>query len=380
MRDLKNLGRQSLAQSPLFLSVMALLGIGLVQVYSSSYIYATESFGNGLFFFQKQAFFVLIAFLMMLVFARVNLNWIRKWGWMLWLGAGAGVALTLIPGLGVKVGGSYRWLSLPFGFRFEPSEFLKVFLPVFLASLVIRPQTGMARMHTSFLMACFAAPFALLLLQPDFGSFSLMAVVLMTFLFVYGLKWRFIVAGLAAVIPAFYFLVMQVAYRRARVMSFLDPWSDPEQAGFQVIQSLLSFSSGGASGVGLGQGQGKLFFLPEAHTDFTLAVLGEETGFVGFFIVMSIYAFLIFRGLRIAARSEDPFNRSLAVGLTTLFAMYVFTNVGVALGLLPTKGLTLPFLSYGGSSVVAMGVLFGLLLNLEMNGEHFLEQKKDRGT
>ncbi|MBX3016745.1 MAG: putative lipid II flippase FtsW [Bdellovibrionaceae bacterium] len=344
---------------------MTLLGMGLVQVYSSSYIYATESFGNGLLFFQKQAFFVLLSFLTMLFFARVNFELLRKWGWTMWLVAAAGVALTLIPGLGVRVGGAHRWLAMPLGFRLEPSEFLKVLLPLFLATLCIRPLTGMARMPLGFLLVSLFAPFALLLLQPDFGSFTLMTFVMMAFLFVFGLKWRYIFAGLATALPAFYFLVMAVPYRRARVMSFLDPWSDPEQAGFQVIQSLLSFSSGGATGVGLGQGQGKLFFLPEAHTDFTLAVLGEETGFVGFFIVMSLYAFLIFRGLRIAARSEDNFIRSLATGLTTLFAMNVFINVGVALGLLPTKGLTLPFMSYGGSSLVAMGILFGLLLNLE---------------
>lgn len=354
-----------IAQSPLFLSVMTLLGMGLVQVYSSSFIFATESFGNGLLFFQKQAFFVLLAFLVMLLFARIDMRWLRSWGWTMWMVAGAALALTLVPGLGVRVGGASRWLALPLGFRIEPSEFLKVLLPLFLATLCIRPVTGMAKMPLSLLMVSFVAPFGLLLLQPDFGSFTLMTFVVMAFLFVFGLKWRFILAGLMTAIPAFYLLVMQVPYRRARVMSFLDPWADPEQAGFQVIQSLLSFSSGGATGVGLGQGQGKLFFLPEAHTDFTLAVLGEETGFIGFFIVMSLYAFLIFRGLRIAARSEDQFNRTLAVGLTTLFSMNVFINVGVALGLLPTKGLTLPFMSYGGSSLVSMGILFGLLLNLE---------------
>lgn len=344
---------------------MALLGVGLVQVYSSSYIYATESFGDGLFFFKKQVVFVIVAFLALLITSRLPIEILRRWGWVLWVGAAMGVAMTLIPGLGVRVGGAHRWLALPMGLRFEPSEFLKVSLPLFLASLSIRSVTGLVKLPIWAVILLFVAPFGLLLLQPDFGSFALLATVCMAFLFVYGLRWRFIVGGIALVIPAFYFLVMQVPYRRARVMTYLDPWSDPDQAGFQVIQSLLSFSSGGPTGVGLGQGQGKLFFLPEAHTDFTMAVLGEEVGFVGFFIMLSLYAFLIFRGLRIAAHSEDPYDRSLAVGLTTLFSMNVFINVGVALGLLPTKGLTLPFLSYGGSSLVAMGILFGLLLNLE---------------
>lgn len=354
-----------IGQSPIFLAVMALLGMGLVQVYSSSYIYATESFGNGLLFFQKQVFFVLLAFFVMLFFALVDLKRIREWGWVLWFLAATGVALCLIPGLGVRVGGAHRWLSLPLGFRVEPSEFLKVSLPVMLATLSVRSSTRLARLPWWILSFSFLAPFGILLLQPDFGSFTLMSIVILAFLFVSGLKWRYVIGSLAMVIPTFYILVMQVPYRRARVMSFLDPWADPDAKGFQVIQSLLSFSSGGITGVGLGQGQGKLFFLPEAHTDFTLAVLGEETGFIGFLIVMSLYALLIFRGLQIAARAEDSFQRHLAVGLTTLFSMNVFINIGVALGMLPTKGLTLPFLSYGGSSLVAMGIIFGLLLNLE---------------
>jgi cell division protein FtsW len=148
-------------------------------------------------------------------------------------------------------------------------------------------------------------------------------------------------------------------------MSFLDPWSDPERTGFQVIQSLLSFSSGGLFGVGLGEGQSKLFFLPEAHTDFTLAVLGEEVGFLGFLFILFMYGFLVLRGLQIAANTRDKFMSCVAYGLTVFFGLQVVTNVGVTLGLLPTKGLTLPFLSYGGSSIIVMGLLFGILLNIE---------------
>ncbi|ODS51108.1 MAG: cell division protein FtsW [Bdellovibrio sp. SCN 50-8] len=339
--------------------------MGLVQVYSSSYIYASESFGDGYYFFERQILFALLSVGMLIFFSRLPLAWLRNWGWILWFAAGIGVAMALIPGIGVKVGGAHRWLALPFGYRIEPSEFLKVFAALFLATLTVRSETAMSKAPWWLLLVGFVFPLGILLIQPDFGSFTLISCLIMSLLFVQGLKWRYIVSGLAMILPAFYFLVMQVPYRKARVMSFLDPWADPEQKGFQVIQSLLSFSSGGLSGVGLGQGQGKLFFLPEAHTDFTLAVLGEEAGFLGFMVVMSLYGLLILKGLQVAARAEDRFMRSLAVCVTSLFAMNVFVNVGVALGMLPTKGLTLPFLSYGGSSVVAMGILFGLLLNIE---------------
>ena len=147
-------------------------------------------------------------------------------------------------------------------------------------------------------------------------------------------------------------------------MSYLDPWSEKNQAGFQLIQSLLGFRSGGLTGVGLGQGQAKLFFLPEAHTDFTLAVLGEETGFIGVAIVLSLFAFLIYRGFQIALRANTVFEKSAVLGLILAFTYSSFVNVGVALGLLPTKGLALPFLSYGGSSIIVMGILFGLILNV----------------
>jgi cell division protein FtsW len=186
--------------------------------------------------------------------------------------------------------------------------------------------------------------------------------------------------GLATALPAFYVLVMSVPYRRARVLAFLDPWADPDQKGFQVIQSMLSFSSGGIFGAGLGQGQGKLFFLPEAHTDFTMAVLGEEIGFIGFISVMALYGFIVVRGFQIALKTENTFRRALALGITITFAFSVFINAGVVMGLLPTKGLTLPFLSYGGSSLVALSLVLGLLLNIEKSLEDEPLASSPRGS
>lgn len=348
----------------LLLAIFALLGIGLVQVYSSSFIFAIESRGDGLFFFKRQLVFAIFAILLLFAVALLPHRWIRGWGFLLWIAGGIGVAFTLVPGFAIRAGGSARWLALPGGFVFEPSELLKVSLPVMLAFLATRLQ-GASRALWILAFVALALPMAIVLKQPDFGTFVIVSAVLLTSLFAFGLKWRYIVCTLVAAAPAFYFLIMNSPYRRARILGYLDPWSDPRQKGFQIIQSMLSFQSGGLTGSGMGQGQGKLFFLPEAHTDFTLAVLGEEMGFFGVLLVLALYGFVVFRGLQITSRAEETFSRAAALGLTVTFALSVFINVGVVTGFLPTKGLTMPFLSYGGSSLLMTGLLFGLLLNID---------------
>jgi cell division protein FtsW len=355
--------------SPLLLVILTLLGIGLVQVYSSSYIFATESYGDGLFFFKRQGSFVILGLITLLVMAQIPLGLVQKWGWLVWAFASIGILLTFVPGLGVRVGGAVRWIQLPMGLRFEPSEVLKLSFSLLFATLVTRSSSVLSRCPWPWLLLLIATPLLMLLRQPDFGSFVIIVCVAVGLLFAFGLKWRFIFSAMAVILPAFYFLVMKVEYRKARVLAFLDPWSDPEQKGFQVIQSMLSFHSGGLTGAGLGQGQGKLFFLPEAHTDFTMAVLGEEIGFIGFLLVMSCYGFIVLRGFQIAIRLENKFFKALALGISMTFALSVFINAGVVLGLLPTKGLTLPFLSYGGSSLLVLCFMFGLLLNIEKYSE-----------
>ncbi len=348
----------------LLLAVFAFLGIGLVQVYSSSFMFAIESRGDGLYFFKRQLLFTGIGVAVLLLTASIPFRWIEKFGWWLWLVAAAGIAATLIPGLGVKAGGAARWLHVPGGVV-EPCEFLKIALSLLLATYFSRRSEILGTYEFPVRTLLFLVPIFLLLKQPDFGTFVICLAVFVGILFAFGLKWRYLIgAGLVAA-PAFYFLVMRVPYRRARIAAFLDPWSDPEQKGFQVIQSMLSFQSGGLTGVGLGEGQGKLFFLPEAHTDFTLAVLGEEMGFIGIFAVLALYGYLVFRGLQLANRTENLFAKVLALGLSLTFALSVFINAGVVMGMLPTKGLTLPFLSSGGSSLIATCLLFGLLLNIE---------------
>jgi cell division protein FtsW len=301
----------------------------------------------------------------MIATASVPFRWIEKFGWLLWPVAAVGIVGTMIPSFGVRAGGAARWLLIPGLGVFEPSELLKISLSLLLATYFSRRTEQLGKYEGPARALLLILPLFLVLRQPDFGTFFICSAVFIGVLFAFGLKWRYVIGAVSVAIPSFYFLVMKVPYRRARILAFLDPWADPEQKGFQVIQSMLSIQSGGLTGAGLGQGQGKLFFLPEAHTDFTLAVLGEEMGFLGILVVLALYGYLVFRGLQITTRTERPFAKVLALGLSLTFGLSVFINAGVVMGLLPTKGLTLPFLSSGGSSLVMSCFLFGLLLSVE---------------
>jgi len=350
-----------------FLVLFFLITFGLIQVYTSSFIFAVDKYGDGLIFFKKQLMFVAMGLMVLVMSFKLPQNFLLRWGWLLWAIGVFTLLLTFVPGVGVKVGGAQRWLPLGFGIRFEPSELMKVSLPLLCAKLVSQPDDIWGQWTWPLRAALTLGPIGLLLLQPDFGSFTICMAVLMTLVFVSGLRWRYILSGIIVIAPTFYFLVMQVPYRKARVLAFLDPFKNPETSGFQLIQSMISFHSGGLSGVGIGAGQGKLFFLPAAHTDFTLAVLGEEMGFIGFVILLVCYGFLVLKAFQLSFSIRLIEKQVLALGLALTFAFSVFINVGVTLGLLPTKGLTLPFLSYGGSSLIMNCLLFGILLNLMDN-------------
>ncbi len=340
------------------------MGIGLVQVYSSSYVFAIETYNDGLFFFKKQLLFSAIGLFVVYAVTQVSFQWIRNWGWTLWVASSALVLLTWVSGIGVKVGGAHRWIQLPFGLRFEPAEVLKIGFVLLMATLIARSNEMNPKRILTW-SAFILIPMLLVLKQPDFGTFALLTAVGFSLLFIFGLPWSIIIGSVLSLIPAFYFIVMTVPYRKARVMAFLDPWSESQEKGFQAIQSMLSFHSGSLWGTGLGQGQGKLFFLPEAHTDFTLAVLGEEMGFIGLFIVLSLFGFVVYRGFQLAMKTNDRFLKASCLGLALVFGITTVINAGMSMGLLPTKGMALPFLSYGGSSLISSCLLFGLFLKLE---------------
>lgn len=339
-----------------------------MQVYSSSFIFATEQFQNGLHFFGKQSLALSIGLFFLFLVAWIpTQNWIRFFPFIWGVGV-LGLALTLIPGVGVSVGGSRRWLNLGLT-RFEPSELVKILVPWLFAFLYSHWDEADHWTKRPPAWMLWLSPLFLLLLQPDFGTFALIIFILLLMLFVVGFAWKYFAWMAVCLIPAFTFLIVRYPYRLARVLAFINPWADPANSGFQLIQSLLSVRNGGFWGQGLGAGQGKLFFLPEAHTDFTLAVLAEETGFLGVCIVFALYGFVFLRSLQIGLNARDNTQRLVVLGVSFLFGLNTLFNIAVVLGMLPTKGLTLPFLSYGGSSLICYCIAFGWVLNVERQSE-----------
>ena len=348
----------------------------MVQVYSSSFIFAIESRGDGLFFFRKQLIYVLLGVITLSITLKVPWKYFERFGLLLWLVSVGLLALTFIPGMAIKAGGAYRWVQLPFGLRIEPAEIFKYTLPFFMAGFLTKPMKVLSFYKWPLFAVMMGSCLFLFLKQPDFGSFAISLLIIFAMAFSFGLKWKYLIWSALAAIPALYFLVIRVPYRYARVVAYLDPWSDAENKGFQIIQSLLSYYSGGIGGVGLGQGQGKLYFLPEAHTDFTLSVLAEEMGFIGFFMVLLLNGFIIFKGFQIILHTENTYAKAVAVGVVSAFSFSVIINSGVTLGLFPTKGLSLPFLSYGGSSLVATCFGLGVLMNIDKMSRNSQLNKK----
>ena len=359
----------------LVLALFILFGLGLVQVYSSSYVFAIEKFDNGFLFFHKQLLFTCISLGVLFVTALFPISFYQRWGWIFWCVFSIGVGLTFLPHLGVSVSGAHRWLQMPFSFRLQPSEFLKVALALLIAHYLNTyhyqrqkdtPLSWGLVGKWLFRIIILVAPVILLLYQPDFGSFILMVSVVLSLIFVVGIsqKYFFILIGIFLLLVIA--LIIQEPYRVLRIIAFMDPWQSPQSQGMQLLYSMLGFYKGGLTGLGLGLGQSKLLFLPEAHTDFTFSVLAEETGFIGSSILMILYGFVILQGFKIVARTAHLYQKNLALGLVLIFSYSVFVNMGVVLGLMPTKGLALPFLSYGGSSLVSQSFLFGLLLNIDI--------------
>jgi len=273
--------------------------------------------------------------------------------------------LVAIPGIGVKAGGARRWISIA-GFTFQPSEMVKLSLILFMAYSLAKKREKMEQFMVGILPHAVVAGLmmGLILLQKDLGTTFTLAMVLMILLFVGGTRVSYLSGGILLALPVLYFLVFSVDYRRQRILAFLDPWTHMSDSGFQIIQSYVAFNRGGIWGAGLGQGKQKLFYLPAAHTDFILSGVGEELGLFGVLFVLLLFATLIVRGFRTSLKAPDLFGRYLALGITTLIAVQSLINFGVVMGLLPTKGLPLPFISYGGTSLIVMGACMGILLNI----------------
>lgn len=349
--------------------VVGLVAFGLLMVYSSSFILAQERTGDGLTFIKRQLLFGALGLGALVAASRVDYRRWSKWAYPMLGFSLLLLALVFIPGVGHRVGGAQRWLR--FGdFGFQPAEFAKFAIVFFVARHLARKQDRLDSIAAS-VGGMFFVPlpaFLLLLAQPDFGSTAVICLVIFCLLFLGGVRKRYLGGALLLASGAAAFLVMSSAYRRARVASFLDPWADPGGKGFQMIQSLLGLHHGGLTGVGLGNGKEKLFYLPEAHNDFILAVIGEELGLIGVGVVVFAFLFFLRTGLRIAQeareRAGDLHGMLLASGITLVIGLQGLINIAVVLGLLPTKGLALPLISYGGSALLVDLFAIGVLLSI----------------
>jgi cell division protein FtsW len=346
-------------------TTLLLVMTGLIMVYAASALKGEQQFNDAFVFLRKQAFVALGGLVAMATISKLPMRVVERLALPLLVFALGILALIFVPGVYKSGGGAARWISLG-GFRFQSSEIAKLALVFFLAKNMSRKgfdinqvKGGLAQNFIVF--GLFAA---LMMRQPDFGSTALMGLVLVGMLFVAGLNWRYIAGAIGAAVLAAAAAIAVAPYRMARLTSFLDPWAEIKRGGFQIIQSYLAFQNGGFLGLGLGESRQKLFFLPEAHTDFILAVLAEELGFIGVTFLCLTFAYYCFLGFRIAFLQTKPFQMYLAFGLTSTIGFQAAFNMGVAMGLLPTKGIPLPFISSGASSMLMSLIATAFLLRL----------------
>lgn len=352
--------------------VLCLLGIGLVMVYSASIAIAEADKGvghNSSYYLVHQAIFMFVALSAAFVAFNVPIAWWQKMAPYLFLIGLALLVLVLIPGIGLKAGGSRRWLKL-FIVNPQPSEFMKLFAAMYVADYTVRKAAVMDSFRHGFfpMLMVMLVVGGLLLREPDFGAFAVIAAISISILWLGGINGRIFAGLLVLLVVGFVFLIWSSPYRLERVIGFMDPWADPYGKGYQLSHALIAFGRGEWFGVGLGASVEKLLYLPEAHTDFLLAVIAEELGFVGVLTVIGLFSWIVIRSFGIAKESianERYFAALLSQGLGVWMGVQGIINMGVNMGLLPTKGLTLPLLSFGGSGILANCVAMAIILRID---------------
>ncbi len=350
----------------LFMTITLAL-VGLVMIFSASAVSAGENkrLHDSWYFLKRQLAWLTFGLVLLHVVSRIDYVWWKRLALPLLGLITVLLVMVLIPSIGVAAKGARRWLHLG-PISIQPAEMAKLIAVIYLAAYLAKKDDRLQHFSTGLLpvLLVIGIVCGLILLEPDLGTVVVLGLVTGGLLFVGGarlshLSTMALCSGLIGLA-----LVLTSEYRRRRLMAFLDPWSDPSDTGFQITQSFLAFGSGGLFGVGLGEGKQKLFYLPEAHTDFVLALIGEELGFVGAGIIVLFFALFVIRGFQISTRARIPFGRYLGIGVTTLIGIQALINACVVTGLLPTKGLTLPFVSYGGSSLVICLTGVGILLSI----------------
>lgn len=352
----------------LLFPVLLLVGIGIVMVYSASSALALKKFNSDYYFVKKQMLFALVGIIALVSSRHFPYRWLRPTAYILLLASVVLLIAVQLSPLAHTAGGAQRWLRF-MGISFQPSEFARFALVVYLAYSLSKKQEKIQEFSIGFLPHVIVLAFlsGLIMLQPDFGSVVILSLLTWIMMFVGGVRLAHLLPGIVVLIPVVYGVLISSEYRLKRIMTYLNPWQYPANEGYQIVHSQMAFGTGGLWGTGIGQGYQKLFYLPEPHTDFIFSVIGEELGLWGVILILALYVTLFWRGLSIALKTTDIFGAFLAMGLTVAVGLQVFINMGVALGLLPTKGLALPFLSYGGTSLVMNMAGIGVLMNIEAN-------------
>lgn len=364
----------------LLLVICCLIVFGALMIFSASAVLAKNKYGYSYYFLSRQLIFLGLGCIAMAVCRRIDYHWWARLCAPLLIINLCLLVLVLVPGFGHQAGGANRWLQTPF-FTIQPGELCKLVMVIYIGSYLANSDNQMRDFSRGLLPPLLVLMLfvGLLMLEPDFGTSVLLLLLVVMLCWIGGARVIHLLSlGLLAV-PAIVLVVYRSPYRLKRIMSFLDPWKDPLGSGFQVIQSMMALGVGGVNGVGLGDGKQKLFFLPEPHTDFIVASIGEEMGFLGIcFLILSVLVLLV-TGVRIALASRDRFGMLLAVGLTFLVVVQMLVNMGVTMGVLPTKGLTYPFLSYGGTSLLISFTAMGILMNVCRQEEAGAHRRPSRG-
>jgi cell division protein FtsW len=370
------LKRGQLDSHILVLVTLGLTAFGLVMVYSATSAPAAIGGGDSIFYLKRESIYAAIGVVLLLVASRVDYRSLRMLAPVLML-ASFGLCVAVLV-LGEQVNGARRWLGVG-PFAFQPSELAKLSLAIWASAYLARHRTPRSLKELARPIGITTGVFAvLILLEPDLGTVIAIAIVLAAILIVSGVPLRVLAAGGSIAFALGLAAIWFEPYRRARLFSFIDPWHDAQGAGFQTLQGIIGFGSGGLFGTGIGRGVAKVNYLPEAHTDMIFATIGEELGLIGAALVIAAYCVFAYAGLRVALRCRDPFGKRLAAGLTTLVCGQALVNLAAVLGLAPLTGITLPFVSYGGSSLVVSLASVGVLLNIAGHGGAKSAQMPDR--
>ncbi|MCX5701893.1 MAG: putative lipid II flippase FtsW [Candidatus Omnitrophica bacterium] len=355
----------------IFTATVILICIGIVMIYSASSIYALERYKDGFFFLKRHVSFLVIGIFFTLLVMSIDYRRIKKFSRPLLFLSILLLLLVLIPGIGREVAGARRWFRFKF-ISFQPSGLAHMAVIIYVADFIARKGNIIRSFRHGFLppISVLGLVSVLILAQPDLGTTLALGAVVVIMLFIAGARLSYLLSLLLASLPALYILIFSVPYRRMRILAFLNPWLDPRGSGFQIIQSQIALGSGGIFGVGLGQSRQKLFYLPAAHTDFIFSIIGEELGLIGTLSIIILFLIFIQQGLKIIKNTQDTFGYFLSLGLTLTIAFKAIINIGVSCGVLPTKGLPLPFISYGGSSFIFDLLTVGILMNIARTGDY----------